>query len=89
MQLENFEFLTRNDWPEAEQCILKFGDFQYLSIIRHKNTGTYEIEFNTLGYSENPFDKNLPGNISNISEEKMNQYIFLLTILTGSHPTQL
>lgn len=89
MKLENFELITRDDWPEVEQCILEFSDFQYLSIIRYKNTGIFEIEFDTSGYVINPFDKKLPGTIKNISVEKINQYILLLTILTGSHPTQV
>lgn len=89
MKLENFELLTRDDWLEVEQCVLAFGDYHNLSIIRFKNTGIYEIEFEQSGYIKNPFDKNCTGTIYNITEEQINNYILLLTILTGSHPTQV
>lgn len=88
MQLKDFILLTRDDWPEVEQCVLDFNNYT-LSILRYKLTGTFEIEFEHLGYTKNPFDNTCTGTISNISEEKINHYILLLTLLTGSHPTQV
>lgn len=89
MKLENFNLITRDDWPEVQQCVLEFGDYHSLSIIRYEYTGDYEIEFEVKGYVKNPFDENSTGTITNISEEKINHYILLLTLLTGSHPTQV
>lgn len=89
MKLKDFDLITRDDWPEVEQCVLEFGDQYLLSILRFKLTGTFEIEFEHLGYTKNPFDSTCTGTISNISEEQINKYILLLILLTGSHPTQV
>jgi hypothetical protein len=89
MKLENFKLLDREPWLQLEQCVLEFGDYHNLSILRYKDTGIYEIEFEVKGYVKNPFDKNCTGTIYNISEKQINNYILLLTLLTGSHPTQV
>ncbi len=89
MQLNSFIFITRDDWPEVEQCILSFGEHHTLSIIRFKDSGTHEVEFEESGYTKNPFDKHCTGNIQNISLQQINNYILLLSILTGSPPIQV
>ena len=91
MLLENFELITRVDWPEVKQCVLSFGDHYTMSILHGTQTEDhlYEVEFEYCGHVENPFDKSVAGLILNLTEEQINKYIILLTILTGSHPTQV
>lgn len=88
MKLKDFILITRDDWPEVEQCILEFEDY-CLSIIRFKASGIFEIEFEKSGHIKNPFNDTCTGTIYNVSEEQINNYILLLTLLTGSHPTQV
>jgi len=87
MKLKDFILITRDDWPEVEQCVLEFGDYYSLSIIRYKVSGIFEIEFEESGYIKNLFGNT--GTIYNVSEKQINNYILLLTILTGSHPSQV
>lgn len=89
MKLKDFILITRDDWPEVEQCVLEFEDYYSLSIIRYKVSGIFEIEFEKSGRIKNPFDNTCTGTIHNVSEKQINNYILLLTILTGSHPSQV
>lgn len=91
MILKNFELITLVDRPELQQCVLEFGEHYTMSILHgtHTEDHLYEVEFEYCVHVKNPFDKSAAGLILNVTEEQINHYIFLLTILTGSHPSQV
>jgi hypothetical protein len=89
MKLEDFEFITVTgmDHRDMAQCVLEFGEKYHLSVIEKK--GNYSVEFFELGLVKNPFDCTCTGTINNISKEKINHYILMLTLLSGSYPNQI
>lgn len=87
MKLEDFEFIPLYDNSLFGQTVLQFDENHHLNILSNNNK--FDIELYKSGHITNPFDSACTGTINNVSEQQINNYILLLTLLTGSHPTQL